>query len=111
MNFEYQNSKNKILNSLRLNPSVDRIEFYYPSERKTVVILERRKSEDFESDVIEFLANASMTHTIRDLDYSLVDFYCVKRPTFSFFLESSVADTNIDCETMEALLENIRRVD
>lgn len=110
MNFEDQNFKNKILNSLRLNPSADRIEFHYPIGRKKVVTFDRKNSKnDFGSDVIDFLANISLTHTIRDFRYSLVDFYYINRPTFSFFLEDSVVDTNIDCETMEAFLENIRR--
>lgn len=68
MNFEDQNLKNKILNSLRLNPSADRIEFHYPIGRKKVVTFYRSNSKnDFESDVIDFLANVSLTYTIRDV--------------------------------------------
>lgn len=112
MNFENHNLKIKILDSLRMNPSADRIEFYYPAEMKKVVIFDKKDSKnDFESDVIDFLANASLTYTIRDFRYSSVDFHYIERPIFSFFLEYSVIDTNIDCETIEAFIENIRRMD
>lgn len=61
---------------------------------------------EFENDVIEFLAQISLTYTIYDIDVYSNNFTLTNEMHIT--LSYDTTNTNIDCEVLDSVLNNIK---
>lgn len=102
MNNLAKEAKNITMLQFGMNPMANWIVFHFtkPYRGQLMHLFDRgMMNENFDQNVVEFLANVSMTHMIVSVDY-------INYNRFDIWLRESF-DTNIDEDLIDSVLKNI----
>ena len=94
-----------------MNPPASRITFHSLPDKRIIGKVNdfyRYNNPSFAEDVIEFLSNISLTHTIVDANFSTSAGILFNEYHYDIWLQPS-STTNIDAELIGSVLKNINK--